>query len=146
MTEYTLRKASHNDLKLSYEIRKNSLGEYVTQTWGWDEDWQWEYHKKDFNPDIMFIIEVEGKPAGMLEEEISENDIRISGLYLLNTFQSQGIGRDLVEKLISYARLHRKPLKLQVLKVNTRARNFYEALGFVVYEETEHHYQMRFEV
>ena len=40
---YKLRKATANDLQLSYDIRKNALGEYVKQTWGWDEKWQWEY-------------------------------------------------------------------------------------------------------
>lgn len=142
MNKYTIRKASANDLQLSYDIRKNALGEYVKQTWGWNEEWQWDFHVKDFNPEIMFIVECGGKTAGMLEEEIFDDHILISGLYIMNSFQSKGIGRDLMDKVISFARLHHKPVKLQVLKVNDRAKEFYLRLGFRVYERTDTHNKM----
>lgn len=133
------------DFLLAYEIRKNALGKYVEQTWGWDEDWQMKYHKEDFNIDILQIIEVNGKPAGTLESFEENGAITVSGLYLTGEYQNEGIGERLMKEIIAEAGSKGLPVKLQVLKVNSRAKKFYENLGFAVSAETEKHFQMIYE-
>jgi ribosomal protein S18 acetylase RimI-like enzyme len=140
--EYKLKKASEEDFLLSYEIRKNSLGKYVEETWGWDEEWQMKYHKEDFNIDILQIIEVEGKPAGTLESYEEDGTIRVSGIYIIDEFQGKGIGCDIMQKIIDEAGSKDMQIQFQVLKVNVRAKKFYERLGFSVYGENQTHYQM----
>ncbi len=143
--DYQLRKATVEDFLLAYEIRKNALGKYVEQTWGWDEDWQMKYHKEDFNIDILQIIEVEGKPAGTLESFEENGAITVSGLYLTVEYQNEGIGERVMKEIIAEAYSNGVPVKLQVLKVNSRAKRFYEKLGFAVRAETEKHFQMIYE-
>lgn len=148
--EYKLRKATPEDFMLSYEIRKNALGKYVEQTWGWDENWQLKYHEEDFNTDILQIIEVDGKPAGTLESfvevEAEDGALTVSGLYLTGEFQNRGIGESLMRKIIGDAKAGNLPVKLQVLKVNQKAKKFYERLGFTVYAENETHFKMIYNV
>lgn len=68
MLNYKLRKAANKDFQLAYDIRNNALGEYVKQTWGWDEEWQMKYHTEDFDTNILQIIEVSDKPVCSLEK------------------------------------------------------------------------------
>jgi GNAT superfamily N-acetyltransferase len=143
--KYELRKSTKGDFLLSYEIRKDALSKYIEETWGWDEDWQMKYHKEDFNTDILQIIEVEGKPAGTLESFEENGAITVSGLYLTGEYQNEGIGEGVMKKIIAEADSKGLPVKLQVLKVNSRAKRFYERLGFAVSAETEKHLQMIYE-
>jgi ribosomal protein S18 acetylase RimI-like enzyme len=140
--EYSLRKATDEDFQLSFDIRKNALGKYVEETWGWDEEWQMKYHKEDFNADILRIIEVDGKPAGTLEKFEEEGDIRVSGIYITDEYQRMGIGGDIMKNIINESDVNSKQIKLQVLKINQGARRFYERLGFVVCGENETHFKM----
>jgi ribosomal protein S18 acetylase RimI-like enzyme len=144
MAEYRLRKSTQEDLQLAYDIRKNALGEYVKQTWGWDEEWQMKYHLEDFSTDILQIIEVEGKPAGSLEKYEEEGAIRVSGIYITSEYQGRGIGGDIMKNIISEADSKKMAVRFQVLKVNTRAKKFYEELGFTVCGENETHHQMNY--
>src|SRR5205085_11100574 len=131
MLNYTLRKATTADLQLSYDIRKNALQEYITQTWGWDEDWQWKYHLEDFDTSIMQIIEKDDEPAGSLELVDEDNSIRVTDIYIIDKFQSKGIGEDIMKKIIEKAAEEKKDVTLQVLKVNDKAQEFYKRLGFI---------------
>ena len=53
------------------------------------------------------------------------------------------IGTSLIRSLIEQAHQNGRPVALQVLKVNTRARTLYEKLGFAITDETDTHYIMR---
>lgn len=142
MTEYILRASTDDDFMLAYDIRKNALGEYIKQTWGWDEDWQMKFHKEDFNKDILSIIEVKGEPAGTLEVFYEPEHMVISGIYIIDKFQNLGIGTDLLKDLIRLADEKKLNIRLQVLKVNPKAKQLYERLGFDTYNTTDTHYQM----
>lgn len=143
--EHKIRNGNKDDLQLAYDIRKNALGAYITETWGWDEQWQWDYHLKDFNPEILYIIEVDGKAAATIEIIQEEDAIVISGLYILDSFQSKGLGSELMIDVIKKAEKENKNVRLQVLFVNKRAYDFYIKLGFQKAGEKEKHYQMIYE-
>jgi len=68
------------------------------------------------------------------------------GIQLLPEFQGRGIGSDLILRELAHAKALGKPLRLQVLRANDRARALYERLGFRVVGETEHHFMMLFEM
>lgn len=139
---YSIRKAAQSDFQLAYDIRKNALGKYVEQTWGWDEEWQLKYHTEDFDVNILSIIEVSGEPAGSLEKSEENGIITVSGIYITDKFQNHGIGGNIMKEIIDEAELLNKEITLQVLKVNTGAKKFYERLGFKQSEENDTHYKM----
>ena len=139
---YSLRKADENDFDLSFEIRKNALGKYVEQTWGWDEEFQRKYHKEDFDTEILSIIEVNGEPAGTLEVYNDLHSMIISGIYITDKYQNRGIGTEILLNLHQKASAEKNVIRLQVLKVNERAKKLYLSLGYEIYNTTETHFQM----
>lgn len=142
--KYSIRKASQNDFQLAYDIRKNALGKYVEQTWGWDEEWQLKYHTEDFDVNILSIIEVNGEPAGTLERTEENGIITVSGIYIIDKFRNLGIGGDIMMNIITEADSLNKEIRLQVLKVNSAAKKFYERLGFKEFAENDTHYKMMY--
>ena len=58
-------------------------------------------------------------------------------------FQKLGIGRLIMEQIIEKANSKKKSIRLQVLKINIKARSFYEKLGFKSINEKENHIEMK---
>jgi hypothetical protein len=56
MLDITLRTATEKDSELVYFIKKAALGEYIAETWGWNEGFQRQYHAKDYEPSRTKII------------------------------------------------------------------------------------------
>jgi len=67
MIVYKIRDATQNDFEDAYNIKKDALQSYVEKTWGWNEQFQRNYHEKYFEPKNLKIIEVENKPIGSLK-------------------------------------------------------------------------------
>lgn len=144
MSKFTLRKAFPDDIELSFAIRKNAMYKYIADSKGWFEDKEMQDHIEDFSTDTMKIIEVDGKPVGVFESVVEDGYIHIHGFYLLEEFQNCKIGSRVMKEIICKADDEKKSILLQVLKVNHRAKAFYERIGFKVYNETEQHFQMIF--
>jgi ribosomal protein S18 acetylase RimI-like enzyme len=145
MTDIGLRSTSSADSEFVYQTKKAALGKYIAETWGWEEQYQRQYHTKDFHPSAIQIVTLEDKDVGWVVVTRSDDQIQISELYILPEYQRRRIGSHLVSKLLEEAREKHIPVKLGVLKVNP-ARHFYEKLGFGVVGETETHYQMEVSV
>jgi ribosomal protein S18 acetylase RimI-like enzyme len=142
MTEYTLRNATNEDIDLSFEMRKNAMYEYIAESKGWDEEKEMQDHINDFNTEVMQIIEVDNKPVGVVERVFEDGNFYVHGLYILAEFQNYKIGFQVMNNIINTAITEKRDILLQVLKVNTKAKAFYDKLGFKVYNETDHHFHM----
>lgn len=136
-----LRKAEEKDFNLIYEIKFDAMKEYITKTWGWDEDLQKRFHTEEMKRDDNYIIEVDSKPAGIVGINEKEDYIVIGPIYLFKEFQSQGIGSKIIKDIIEKNKS--KTIKLGVLKVNNRAKKLYEKLGFETYGEENSHWKMK---
>ena len=141
-TEFIFKKAAISDLELSFAIRKNAMFEYIQQSKGWDETAEMKQHIEDFNTDVMQIIHTGSKPIGVFESVDEEGIIYVHGLYILKEFQNRKIGSRIMKEIIHKANSENKPVKLQVLKVNTGARDFYLKHGFTIEEENEYYFKM----
>jgi ribosomal-protein-alanine N-acetyltransferase len=73
----------------------------------------------------------------------SGQDVELHTLCIAPEHQGQAIGTTVTRQILSDARDQRRGVLLSVLKSNAAARSLYERLGFVVIEETTHHYRMR---
>ena len=142
MTEYTLRNATNEDIDLSFELRKNAMYEYIAESKGWDEEKEMQDHIADFNIEVMQIIEVDDKPIGILESVVEVGKICVHGLYISKEFQNCKIGSRVLNRIIETADNEKRPILLQVLKVNTGAKEFYIKHGFEVLSENENYYKM----
>jgi ribosomal protein S18 acetylase RimI-like enzyme len=136
-----LRQATTTDYGFVYLVKIRAFKEYIEQTWGWNENWQKDYHKKNFNPAVTQIITLNKQDVGLLIVTREKNEIRVNEIYLLPEFQKQGIGTNILKEIIREAKTSKKRIWLQVLKVNP-AINLYRRLGFRVIGETDVHLQM----
>jgi GNAT superfamily N-acetyltransferase len=142
---FQLRAASEDDLDLAYEITKESMLEYVVETWGfWNEDEQREKHRVNFTPATHRIIVSFGKPIGLVAIEEEPSYLWLVKLYIQRTFQRSGLGAALLRQVISEAKGIGKPVRLRVLRVNIGAQRLYLRHGFqVVGEEPERFFMVR---
>jgi ribosomal protein S18 acetylase RimI-like enzyme len=137
-----LRPATPDDSEFVYNLKKQTLKQYITETWGWDEKVQRSYHKKRFEPAKYQIIQIDGENIGCVSIEEQSNKIILNIIDITPDYQNKGIGSKLIRGLIKKGLQENKTIELQVLKVNQRAFNLYTSLGFTLRDETETHYHM----
>lgn len=101
-------------------------------------EWTAEQVRGELDGSSTSVVEVDGTRAGRLRVVRRRDLVEIAGLQLLPEHQSRGVGRTVVERLITSAR--GLPIELGVEKDNPRARAFWERCGFayVGEDETEH--------
>ena len=136
-----LRPATAADKEFCYEVKKAALGEYVAQTWGWDEAFQREFHRADFELRRPDIVIYQGLDIGTLEITRHEDHIHLGEFYLLPQFQRQGIGTALLERVTGEADEKSLAVRLEVLKINP-VQSLYRRHGFEVNGQREHHFLM----
>lgn len=142
LTRYYLSPASDSDFDFVYQLKKIAYKEYIEQTWGWDEQFQLKFHKENFSSLNTHIIKADDQPIGSVDVKEGDANIFISGLYILPSFQSKGIGSFLIKDLIKEAETKKKRLELEVLRVNAKALKLYERLGFTRLEGDKTKYFM----
>lgn len=144
MIEYKIRNSTQEDFEAAYSIKKDALQSYIDKTWGWNEEFQRKYHEKHFDTKNLQIIEVQNEPVGSLEILDNEDHLLISGLYIMQKYQSKKIGSTIINEIIEDSKAKKKTIKLQVLKANERAKQLYESLGFETYMVDNIYYKMIF--
>ncbi len=63
-------------------------------------------------------------------------------MFILPEHQGKGIGTVCLNLIIDEAKQLNLPIQLRVLKVNTRAQDFYARMGFMVSDEIDTHVLM----
>lgn len=140
---FSYRKATSADFDLTFYIKSCSIKSYVDAIWGWDEQVQLAFHKKEFNPEVtQIILDADRKAIGLLITTESTESVYIRSILIHQASQGQGIGSTIIADIIERCRLAEKRIELQVYKVNQRAKSLYERLGFTVVGQTDTHYQM----
>jgi ribosomal protein S18 acetylase RimI-like enzyme len=142
MHDLKLREATAQDSDLAYRIKKAAFREYVEKVWGWDEAEQRRLHAKRFVAGEFRMIQVSGTDVGIIAVARQPDCVDLKQLYILPEFQGRGIGRACMLGVMRDADARGLPIRLQLLKVNRRALDFYKSLGFKEIGETATHKQM----
>ncbi len=135
----SFRPIANKDFEFLWRLHNAALKDYITQTWGWDEDWQKQNFAKIFKPEKAKIIVFEEKDVGYWEVSEKETETVLISIRLLPKYQRRGIGTKIIKDLLNASQ---KPVRLQVLKVNP-AKKLYERLGFEIFDETDTHFLMK---
>ena len=98
-----LRTAVSEDFDFLYLLHRAVLGDYVDQTWGWDDCWQREHLRQGFKPAANQIVMVRGQPVGVLRVGSAEEEIFIASIELLPEYQGGGIGTTLINSILDQA-------------------------------------------
>jgi len=142
MTGLRFRPAAPEDSEFAYQVKKASFGEYVEKVWGWDESEQRDLHTRRFQSQDVEIIELNGSDLGFIATVTTPEALRLYQMFILPEYQGRGIGSECVNRVVEKAKAFTIPVRLQVLKVNKRARAFYERLGFRTIGENDTHIKM----
>jgi len=143
LPDFSLRRARAADFDALFVIHRAALSDYIAATWGyWDDGLQLEHFRSSFRPAARSVIELEGETIGFVDV-IERNDcFYLENIEIAPRFQSHGVGTRILRELMEKAEAKRLPVKLQVLKVNHRARALYDRLGFRCIGETATHFVM----
>jgi ribosomal protein S18 acetylase RimI-like enzyme len=126
---WRLREVSDNDHAWLFELHRVAMGEYIEQTWGWDEALQQQLFAHAFDRLRGQIIQVDNQDVGLLVVEEKTDELYLLRLVLLPEAQNQGLGTDIVRGLLRRAADTGRPLSLHVLKANPRAAALYAREG-----------------
>jgi GNAT superfamily N-acetyltransferase len=77
------------------------------------------------------MIELGGKDVGWLQTSDRDGELFLGQLFIDGLFQNRGIGTEVMKMVIQEAETARKPVTLDVVKINP-ARRLYERLGFSI--------------
>ena len=98
-----LRPATPADAEFCYRLHKAAMGEYITATWGWDEQVQRAFHDRAFNPHRWQIITAGQVSIGMLDVEYRPGEIYLSRIEIDPGYQRHGIGSRIISALLEEA-------------------------------------------
>ena len=125
-----LRPATADDFEFFVDLHKQSLGPYIDQVWGWDDDDQRAYLERNIAPEHTQVIVVDGVDIGRLNVEDHDDEVFLGVIEITPDYQGCGIGAQLIQTLLDDAFAQDKRVRLNVLQVNTRAYQLYRRLGF----------------
>jgi ribosomal protein S18 acetylase RimI-like enzyme len=143
MSRFSYRDSSASDLGLIFEITRDAMRKYVEQTWGdWNEEEQLQKHRDNFTPATHRIICIGDKEIGVVAVEDPPDHVWLVKLYLVAEARNKGIGSAVLRNVIEHADGRGLPIRLRVLRVNTRAQALYARYGFHVTAESPERYFM----
>ncbi|MBX3117511.1 MAG: GNAT family N-acetyltransferase [Fimbriimonadaceae bacterium] len=135
----SVRQVGDHEARLVYELKKAAFKEYIEQVWGWDEEEQWKLHLRRFAEQDFFLVSRASADVGYYSTTIECSCIKLHQMFIHPDCQSQGIGAWVIERLMKQAQESSAPIRLSVLKVNPRAKEFYLRAGFEPCGESETH-------
>lgn len=141
-----LHPATENDRAFFRQVHHRAYRSVIESMFGWDEAYQDKAADKDFDERTPHIIRCDGAAAGVVGWVDRGDHIWFGPLFILPEHQGKGIGTILMQNLIELARGQARAIKLQTLKENTRAKAWYERLGFTVVAVDDHHWQLEYDV
>jgi GNAT superfamily N-acetyltransferase len=136
-----LRPAQPADQGFLLVLRKQTMTEHLSRV-GLDLDDEHHRQRLLANYADASVICVGAEDIGLLKAYRTEAAWVLMQIQLMPAWQGQGIGAEVIAALVAKARDEGLPVTLSVLKGNP-ARRLYERLGFRVFAESEHEYELR---
>lgn len=141
-----LMAATDRDFEFVRRVHHAAYREVVVRQFGeWDEAAQDGFFERVWSGGPRYVIEDDGERCGYCAVEREDDGMMLRELVLLPEHQGRRLGTRVIVGLIEEAAAEGMPLRLNVLRSNTRARSLYERLGFRWYGESETHDFMRWE-
>lgn len=141
LSKVSLRAARDADRGFGFEVKSAALRPYIETIWGWDEPFQVEFHRTDWEKQRPQIVTLDGRDIGTMEVVRGEIGFHLGEFYLFPAYQRQGIGHHLMQQLLRDADAAKLPIRLEVFKINP-VRSLYLRCGFRITGEFKTHYRM----
>lgn len=143
MGDIVLQRATDEDSEFAFMMRKAAFRVYVDKSGGWDDCEERRRHARNFGLYDYRVIRFQGADCGIMTLDLTDTCLKLNQIFIAPAYQGQGIGARCMSMLFAEAGRLAVPIQLRVMKVNPRARELYNRLGFSVADETETHTIMR---
>ena len=140
--KYELVKSSIEDIDRLIEYKKKTIFEYAKDLSNDEIDKINNYVTSEVPKlinDYCNIV-VDNKVIGCLLLTNKDDGILLDEIYLEEEYRNKGIGTNIIKEVINNNNI----IYLWVYKENIQAISLYKKLGFVVIEETETRYYMKY--
>lgn len=139
---YSYRKAEETDIEAIYQLYCLVMRGFISEIWGWDEQWQGNDFSAHFDPRGITLVHRKRELVGYSHVENRGGQLFIRMIVVHPHHQRKGIGRKLLESVIASGDEQSKSIDLEVFKINDGAKKFYEKYGFNVVRENPTSYVM----
>lgn len=116
----------------------------LTKLDAWDETDRINKFNGHYELAEVQVILLDGRDVGWLQVSETEQELELAQIHIEQEFCSQGIGSQLIRKLMKEAQQKGKSVFLSFVRGN-RALSLYQRLGFSIISEDEHKQHMRWE-
>jgi ribosomal protein S18 acetylase RimI-like enzyme len=140
---YIFRKATEIENEAIYKMYCVVMKGFISEIWGWDEKWQKNDFSTHFNAKEITVVYQRNKLVGYCHVENNNNQLYLRMMVVHPNHQNKEIGTKLLNVFICSGKKQSKSLRLQVFKINIRAKEFYEKHGFVIESENPTSYVMK---
>lgn len=141
MGKYRIKAVESSEVDDLYTIKRNSIKPYVSDIWGWNE----EFQREDFNEALeehdVSGIWMDNEIVGMIETWEDEVTINIVEIHLLEKAQGLGIASAFIRGLMKRADDSDKVIHIGCFKDNLKAKSYYEYLGFYLRNTSPFHFE-----
>jgi RimJ/RimL family protein N-acetyltransferase len=121
-----------------FALYKLSLHEYIDQSFGWDDDFQQERFNTSYRDPEFTLITLGSVAAGYFALRNEGEAVHLSLMLMKPEFRNRGIGRKVMQTLMSRTAESNQPLTLSCFLGNQAAMSFYQKLGFRAVKKDEH--------
>jgi ribosomal protein S18 acetylase RimI-like enzyme len=139
---YSLRSANISDVEFLFQLRIKTMKPFFKDTFGWNDTKEREKAVDELNNTQIVIFDK--KEIGVIKVLLKSNELHLHQIQILPEFQRKGFGAELIRQIIINSDDLQIPITLFVVK-NTPAKRLYDRFGFVITDEYEHHYKMRWQ-
>jgi GNAT superfamily N-acetyltransferase len=140
--DLSLNRATIDDSDFAFEMKTAAFRPYIEQSLGWNEVAQRQQHRRNFAIHDYRVIALDGMAQGIISLAVEREYVKVNQIFLAPKFQGDGLGARCMALIIAEAEVLGLPVRLRVMKVNPRAKVFYERLNFTVVSEINTHFTM----
>lgn len=134
--DVTIKSATINDIIPIFELNKKLINDYETNTnLSFDKIYDWIKLKIQNNIENYQCVYFNEVKVGYFFLHNEGNKLELDDFYILEKFQSKGIGTKILRYVDSIAKVQNKDVFLYVFSKNKGAINLYLKNGFEITED-----------
>lgn len=137
------RQATLKDKEWIWGLYETLLRKPISEQWEWDLEYQQSLFVGDLAYDRFRILSGDGVDTACYVFNTESDQLYLRMLLVDERFQHCGIGKKVVQSLISLAQKKQLPIRLSVIKANPVV-GFYLKQGFIITGEEEGSIEMEF--
>lgn len=126
------------DFDSVFQLTKQGLLPYVDAVFGWDDDFQRQRIRDDYDWSWMHWATQANERVGLLCYKRYEQAIHVHLIIVEETYQRQGLGEKIMQTVHKWAQDEQRDVTLSAFKLNERAVALYRKLGYDIEQEEEH--------